>query len=119
MMAERTRFAREWSMFQERYPLVLTPFLLQPFFTAGRDTEGAEGVHDVLGQAHWSYLMNFVGLPAGNLPTYVADLPNGPQPIGVQIVGRRWREDLIVDAMQAIEASIPPVCTSLWDRNDQ
>ena len=118
MMAERTRFAREWSMFQERYPLVLTPFLLQPFFTAGRDTEGAEGVHDVLGQAHWSYLMNFVGLPAGNLPAYVADLPNGPQPIGVQIVGRRWREDLIVDAMQAIEASIPPVCTSLWDRMD-
>lgn len=119
MMAERTRFAREWSVFQERYPLVLTPFLLQPFFTAGRDAEGGDGVHDVLGQAHWSYLMNFVGLPAGNLPAYVADLPNGPQPIGVQIVGRRWREDLIVDAMQAIEASIPPVCASLWDRNDQ
>ena len=60
--------------------------------------------------------MNFLGLPAGNVPTHVADLPQGPQPIGVQIAGRRWREDLIVDAMVAIEARIPPVCAQLWDR---
>ena len=116
MMAQRTLYAREWSGFLERYPLVLTPFLLKPFFTAGRDTEGAEGVHEVLGQAHWSYLINFIGLPAGNLPSHIVELPAGPQPIGVQIVGRRWREDLIVDAMQAIEGRIPPACTSLWDR---
>ncbi|MEM9012418.1 MAG: amidase [Pseudomonadota bacterium] len=114
MMAERTHYARQWSLFLETYPLVLTPFLLKPFFTAGRDAEGAEGVEEALGQSLWSFVMNFTGLPAGNLPSHIADLPNGPQPIGVQIAGRRWREDLIVDAMQAIEAEIPPVCTTLW-----
>ena len=115
MIAKRTHYAREWSLFLEDYPLVLTPFLLAPFFTAGRDTEGPEGVREVLGRAHWSFVMNFTGLPAGNIPTHIAELPSGPQPIGVQIAGRRWREDLIVDAMEAIEKEIPPVCSTLWD----
>lgn len=115
-MGERTRYARAWAAFQETYPLILTPFLLTPFFPPGRDTEGADGVRAVLGKAHWSYLVNFLGLPAGNLPAHVADLPQGPQPIGVQIIGRRWREDLVVTAMEAIERSIPPVCTTLWQR---
>ncbi|MEP1614163.1 MAG: amidase family protein [Roseobacter sp.] len=118
MLAQRTHYARAWSLFLEDYPLVLTPFLLKPFFAPGRDAEGPEGVKDALGGAHWSFIMNFLGLPAGNLPTYVADLPKGPQPIGVQIGGRRWREDLIVDAMQAIESALPPVCETLWKRLD-
>ncbi|MEM6940950.1 MAG: amidase [Pseudomonadota bacterium] len=116
MMAQRTFYARAWSLFLEDYPLVLTPFLLKPFFTAGRDAEGLEGARDALGGSHWSFIMNYTGLPAGNLPTHVADLPQGPQPIGVQIIGRRWREDLIVDAMQAIEDRIPPVCHMLWEK---
>jgi hypothetical protein len=45
--------------------------------------------------------MNYLGLPAGNVPARLAELPQGPVPIGVQIVGRRWREDLVVDAMVA------------------
>jgi amidase len=116
MLAKRSHYARQWSVFLDTYPLVLTPLLLKPFFTAGRDAEGDTGVRDSLGGAHWSFVMNFTGLPAGNLPTHIADLPTGPQPIGVQIAGRRWREDLIVDAMQAIEAHIPPACHALWPR---
>ena len=116
VFAKRTHYARQWSIFLEQYPLVLTPFLLAPFFTAGRDAAGADGVREALGQSHWSFLMNFIGLPAGNMPTHVAELPSGAQPIGVQIVGRRWREDMIVDAMAAIEETVPPVCTELWQR---
>jgi len=116
MMAKRTHYARQWSLFLADYPLVLTPFLLKPFFPPGRDAEGSEGVLDALGSSYWSFVMNFTGLPAGNLPTHLADLPDGPQPIGVQIAGQRWREDLIVDAMQAIEKEIPPLCSSLWER---
>lgn len=114
MMARRTHYARQWSLFMEDYPLVLTPFMLRPFFAPGRDAEGPEGVREALGGSHWSFVMNFTGLPAGNLPTHVADLPEGRQAIGVQIAGRRWREDLIVDAMQAIERTLPPICRTLW-----
>lgn len=119
MLAKRTYYARQWALFLEDYPLVLTPFLLKPFFAPGRDVEGAEGVRDVLGCSHWSFIMNFLGLPAGNLPTHIAETENGPSPIGVQLVGRRWREDRIVDAMQAIEARIPPTCTTLWARSER
>lgn len=116
VMAKRTHYAREWSLFQETYPLVLTPFLPQPFFRPDRDTEGADGVREVLGTALYSYSMNFMGLPAGCMPTRISELPQGTQPTSVQIVGRRWREDLIVDAMQAIEARGPSVPETLWAR---
>jgi len=113
-MAQRTHYARAWSVFMEDYPLVLSPFLFKPFFSPARDLEGAEGLQDVLGAAQWSFIMSFLGLPAGCMPTHIADLPTGPQPIGVQIAGQRWREDLIVDAMQAIETVIPPASKALW-----
>lgn len=114
VMAKRTHYAREWSLFLETYPLVLTPFLPQPYFAPDRDTQGVEGVREALGSGLWSYSMNFMGLPAGNLPTRLADLPTGPQPIGVQIVGQRWREDLIVDACIAIEDRVGRFCDDLW-----
>lgn len=115
-MARRTHYARVWSLFLEDYPLVLTPFLPQPFFAPDRDAEGADGVREALGSAIWSYSMNFVGLPAGNMPTRLAKLPSGPQPVNVQIIGRRWREDLIVRAMRSIETRIGGLHQALWER---
>ncbi|WP_291738131.1 amidase family protein, partial [Leisingera sp. F5] len=116
MMAKRTHYARQWSLFMEEYPLVLSPFLPQPFFKPDRDTEGAEGVHEVLGCAVYSYAMNFLGLPAASVPARLAQLPNGPQPINVQIAARRWREDLAVGACAAIEARAGRMCLPLWDQ---
>ncbi len=115
MMAKRSHYAREWSLFMEDYPLVLTPFLPQPFFKPDRDTEGAEGVHEVLGCAVYSYAMNFMGLPAASVPSRLAQLEKGPQPINVQIVSRRWREDMAVDAAAAIEARVGAMHHALWE----
>ena len=108
--------ARAWSLFLQEYPLVLTPFLPQPFFGPDRDAEGEAGVREVLGSALWSYSMNFMGLPAANVPARLAELTEGPQPINVQIVARRWREDLAVDAAIAIEDRIGRMCDPLWER---
>lgn len=116
MLAQRSQFARDWSVFMQDYPLILSPFLPQPFFRPDRDTEGAEGVHEVLGCAVYSYAMNFLGLPAACVPARLADLPQGPQPINVQIAARRWREDMAVDAAAAIEARVGQMCIHLWDR---
>lgn len=116
MMAHRSHYAREWSLFMQDYPLVLSPFLPQPFFKPDRDTEGAEGVHEVLGCAVYSYAMNYLGLPAAVVPARLADLPAGPQPINVQIAARRWREDLAVDAALAIETRIGQMAPLLWDK---
>ncbi|WP_282169179.1 amidase family protein [Ruegeria atlantica] len=118
MLAKRSHYAREWSLFMEDYALVLSPFLPQPFFKPDRDTEGAEGVHEVLGCAVYSYAMNFLGLPAACVPARLADLSSGPQPINVQIAARRWREDMAVDAAAAIEARVGQMCLPLWEKMD-
>ena len=61
-----------------------------------------------------SYAFNYMGLRAGCVPSRLAQLPQGPQPINVQIVARRWREDLAVDACAAIEARVGRMCDLLW-----
>lgn len=116
MMAKRSDYARRWALFQTEYPLILSPFLPQPFFTPNRDAEGAEGVAETLGAALWSFSMNFMGLPAGSLPTHLAMLDGKPYPINIQIAGPRWREDLVVRAMAAVEKHCPPLAPTLWAR---
>lgn len=116
-IARRTAHARAWSVLTQQYPLVLTPFLPQPFFAPGRDAEGAEGLREALWSALWSFAMNYLGLPAGNVPARLAEVPGrGPVPVGVQIVGRRWREDLVVDALEAIEDRLGRLAPELWRR---
>lgn len=115
MMAKRSYYAREWSLFQQRYPLLLTPFLPQPFFGPDRDAQGAEGVREALGSALWSYSMNYLGLPAGNVPAGMIKTDEGLQPANIQIIGQRWREDLIVDAMVAVESHAGRTCDALWE----
>ncbi len=114
-LAQRSHHAREWSLFMQDYPLVASPFLPQPFFKPDRDTEGAEGVHEVLGCAVYSYAMNFLGLPAASVPARLATLPNGPQPINIQIAAQRWREDMAVDAAAAIEDRVGQMAPILWE----
>ena len=64
----------------------------------------------MLGAALYSYSMNFMGLPAAVVP---AD-ENGGQPVGVQIVGRRFREDMILDAAEAVERAVGVMAERLW-----
>lgn len=116
MLARRTYYARQWSVLMEEYPLFLSPFYPQPFYAPGRDVEGAEGLRETIGQGFWSTLGNYLGLPAGNLPAGLGAFPEGPKPIGVQILGRRWREDLVVDAMVAIEDRLGTLSQQLWAR---
>jgi amidase len=110
-LSERNRFLRAWMLFLQDYPLVLTPFLPQPIFTWDRDTEGMEGVKEVLGSALYSYSMNFLGLPAGIVQANY----NDGVPVGVQVVGRRFREDLILEATEAIEERAGVMVHRLWD----
>ena len=86
--------------------------MMTPCFSWNRDAEGEEGVREVLGNAFYSYSMNFMGLPAGNVPANY----NDGQPVGVQIVGQKFREDLILDACEVVENSVGIMAHHLWDR---
>jgi len=116
MLARRTFHARQWSLLLEEHPLFLSPFFPQPFYAPGRDIQGDEGLRESIGQSHWSMLGNYLGLPAGTVPAGLSQHPEGPKPIGVQILGRRWREDLVVDAMIAVEDRLGTLSRQLWAR---
>ncbi len=111
-LAARTRMTREWNLFLERYPLVLTPFLMRPAYPWDHDAQGYEGVSDLFGAAIYSYGLNYLSLPAGVVPAGLVD----GAPAGVQIVGRRFREDLILDALEAVERRAGVLSHTLWDR---
>lgn len=115
-LAKRTFFAREMARLLEKTPLLLCPFLPRPFFAPGHDTIGEQGVRECMFDATWCTVMNFVGLPAGNMPTRVAKLGGKLSPVSVQLIGQRWREDLIVDAMTAVEGALPAPIPALWDQ---
>jgi amidase len=112
-LADRTRMMRAWSVFLDEYPLVLTPFLMRPTYAWNYDAQGLTQAKDLFDASIYSYGINYLGLPAGFVPIdLVADLP-----AGVQLVGRRFREDVILDAMAAIEQSAGRLVNRLWARS--
>ena len=113
-IAERTRMTRQWSVFLDRHPLVLTPFFMRPMFPWNYDAQGFAETKDVFDAAIYSYGINYLGLPAGVVPVGLV----GGTPAGIQIVGRRFREDLILDAMAAVEAQVGVLARTLWAREE-
>lgn len=111
-VADRTRMTRQWSVFLDDHPLVLTPFLMRPTFSWNYDAQGFAQTKDLFDASIYSYGVNYLGLPAGVVPVGLVD----GLPAGVQIVGRRFREDLILDAMTVVEAQTGVLTRTLWAR---
>jgi amidase len=114
-VADRTRLTRDWNLFLDEYPLVLTPFLMQPTFPHDYDARGFEQTNDLFQSAIYSFGINYLSLPAGIVPTGLIE----GLPAAVQVVGRRFREDLILDALEVIEANEGVLTRQLWERENQ
>ena len=95
----RATLLRRWQLFMQASPLVLCPVAMEPALPYGVDTESESSV-DRLYRSHvWLFATAFLGLPSISVPTGVVD----GLPMGVQIIGPRFREDMVLDAAQAIE----------------
>ncbi len=97
--ATRSAIARAWSLFQADWPLVLGPVTTMPPPLVGFDLVDADAAAAVVRAHRLTTLVNLLGLPSVALPVGLAD----GLPQGVQLVGPRFREDLCLDAAQAIE----------------
>ena len=86
---ERTSMTREWNIFLDEYPLVLTPYFMRPTPEWDCDAKTVEGYKDICQASIYSTGTNFLSLPAGVVPIGLID----SLPTGVQIIGRRYRED--------------------------
>ena len=95
-VADRSGIVRPWNVFLDEYPLVLTPFMMQPTYDYDYD-ETFAGSKDIFDSAIYSYGINYMGLPAGNVSIGLVE----ERPCGIQVVGRRFREDLILDALRS------------------
>jgi len=102
-LALRAKHVRDWTLFMERYPLVVGPVSTEPPFEIGFDTTSAARHAEVTRAQRLLVAVNLLGFPAVAVPTGVA----GGLPLGVQVIGARYREDLCLDAAEAIEAQRP------------
>jgi amidase len=100
LLAQRSTHLRNWMLFLERYPLVVGPVSTEPPFVVGFDVESAQRTREILCAQRLLVAVNLLGLPAVSVPTGLwAGLP-----LGVQVIGTRYREDLCLDAAEVIEA---------------
>ncbi len=107
-LAERDALLRAWNVFLETYPVVVMPACPEvalPVDLDIRDTAGAARTLDAL---RFQLVLPVLGLPGLAVPTTPAD----GLPMGVQVVSRRFREDLCLDAGEVIEAHLGP-CTPI------
>jgi amidase len=98
-LADRNWLAREWATFFTRHPLVLGPVCTEPPFAVGYDVAGRTELESLLRSMRLVVTVNLLGLPAAAVPTGVA----GGLPQGVQLIATRFREDLCLDAAEAVE----------------
>lgn len=99
LLGERLAIARAWAQFQADWPLLVTPVWPQPPFAVGADVRAPAAAVETLGSLRCVAPANLLGLPAAAVPTGMAE----GLPMGVQIHGPRFREDLALAAAECVE----------------
>ena len=103
-LQRRVGLLREWLAFLERYPVAMMPVSGALPFRDHADVESFEGFQDILAAQ-----LPQVGLPLLSLPGLAVSTGLvGTVPVGVQLVGGRYREDILLAAAEAIEAGGTP-----------
>jgi amidase len=109
---ERTRMMRDWNLFLSEFPLTLTPIYMSRLYDWDYDLQSFEACKDFVEASSYSWSINYLGLPAGVIGTGLVE----GRPGAVQVVGQRYREDLICDALEAIQQRCGRLTDQLWAR---
>jgi amidase len=113
-IALRSRLIRDWLAFLEAWPVILAPAAVQPTPPPGADlAEPAIARRIFSNDLRWISALNVLGLPAAVTPVGFAR----GAPIGAQLIASRYREDLALDAAEAIEAQVGSLTDILWARD--
>src|SRR5437763_8459416 len=112
-IANRSRVLRGWLAFLESYPVILTPLSVKRTPEANADLGGDAVVHSLF----WNDLrfmssINVLGLPAAVVPIGLV----AGNPVGVQLMGSRYRGDICLHSAAAIEAKVGIMAKRLWER---
>jgi amidase len=98
--ARRGSLVTQMQAFLESYPVILLPISAEQAFPQNLDIESLEGSRRVT-KANWSMMgIANLGFPAMSVPVGI----DNKLPCGVQLLGRRYREEDLFDAAEVIEA---------------
>ena len=111
--AARNTHIRAWQLFFEDFPVVLAPTTVKPTPGPREDAISPERTRELF----WNDLrfisaINVLGLPGAVVPVALHE----GQPIGVQLIAGRYREDLALDAAAAIEKRAGALVPRLWEK---
>jgi amidase len=99
-LGRRATLLREWQQFLEDHPLILMPVSREPAFELGLDTRDNASMKRIFDALAPILAPAVLGLPCVAVPSGIST----NVPLGVQLVAARFREDLCLDAAEAIEA---------------
>ena len=101
-LVARATITRRWTMFLDQHPVLLVPSSGELPFADDLDVTDFARV--------WAAQLTQTALPLMGLPGLaVATGRHGRTPVGVQLIGARYREDLLLAAGAAIEAGGAPI----------
>jgi aspartyl-tRNA(Asn)/glutamyl-tRNA(Gln) amidotransferase subunit A len=103
-LRQRDALGLTMSLFHNDWDLLLTPSVAIVAFETGRDVPAG---HDDPGWPSWTpftYPFNLTQQPAGTVP---CGFTKAGLPVGLQIVGPRYRDARVLTAMAAYEAAAP------------
>jgi amidase len=103
-LQKRLGLLRQWLLFLERFPVVLMPVSGELPFRDHADIESFEGFRRIMAAQLPQLGLPLLGLPGLAVTTGLV----GTVPVGVQLVGGRYREDVLLAAGAAIEAGGVP-----------
>ena len=103
-LTRRATLVREWSLFLEKYAVLVMPVSGELPFPDQLDTTDAASFARVWHAQLTQIAIPFMGLPGLTVSTGLV----GRVPVGVQVVAGRYREDLCLAAGEAIEAGGTP-----------
>jgi amidase len=102
-LARRAALLRRWMVFFERYQLAVLPVSWQRPFPVDEDQKGDAAMAALLRAQVPTLTCSVLGLPGLACPATLAD----GVPVGVQLVGPRYGEEMLFAAAEAIEARTP------------
>jgi amidase len=112
-MARRNTHARAWQLFLETHPVVLAPTTTNLTPGPREDAISPERAGELFrNDLRFISALNVLGIPSAVVPVAL----DGGAPIGVQLIAARFREDLALDAAEAVESRAGTFSARLWER---
>lgn len=112
-LQSRVTLVREWELFLQDYPILICPVSGELPFDQQQDVSSSEAFAAMFEAQLTQRALPSIGMPSLSVATGEAD----GRPVGVQLVGPRYREDILLAAGLDIEnaGARPVVADPNWD----